>query len=294
MDEPIGIIAGGGALPVATAEGIRAAGRRPVAVGFAGQFDPALPSRCDAFCPVGTLRIGQWARNLRRMGARTAVMVGGVDKSRLMYMPMWRKALVMRPDWRVLWLWYRVLRKDKRSQTMLTAIAEQVRQAGIELIDSTRYIPEHLATAGVMTRRQPTAAQRGDVAMGWPILMQMNHLEIGQAIAVRDRDVVAVEAVEGTDAMIRRAGGLSRGGGWCLLKGAGPSKDLRFDVPTVGPQTIEALAEAGAGCLALDAGRVILLDKPRLLEAADAAGIAVIGVEGGTPSGVELASEARG
>ncbi len=109
--------------------------------------------------------------------------------------------------------------------------------------------------------------------------MQMNDLEIGQAIAVRERDVVAVEAVEGTDAMIRRAGELSRGGGWCLLKGAGPSKDLRFDVPTIGLQTIEALSAAGAGCLALDAGRVILLDKDALLAAADAAGIAVIGIE---------------
>ena len=282
MDKPIGIIAGGGLLPVATAQGIRAAGRTPVAVGFAGMFDERLPGLCDRFRGVGVLRIDEWARKLRAMGARQAVMVGGVDKSRLMYMPTWRKALVMRPDWRVLWLWYRVLRKDKRSQTMLTAIAEQVRRAGIELIDSTRYIPQHLATPGPMTRRQPTPTQRGDVGFGWPILMQMNHLEIGQSIAVRDRDVVAVEAVEGTDAMIRRAGELSRGGGWCLLKGAGPEKDLRFDVPTVGPATIEALAAAGAGCLALDAGRVILLDKEQLLQAADAAGIAVIGVETGT------------
>jgi DUF1009 family protein len=266
-------------LPVAVAEGVRAAGKRVVAVGFAGQYDAALPGVCDAFRGVGVLRIGEWGRKLRAMGAERAVMVGGGDKSAMMYLPMWRKALVFRPDWRVLWLWYRVLRKDKRSQTMLTAIAEQVRQVGVELIDSTQYIPEHLAAGGVMTKRRPTAEQEADIAFGWPILMEMNRLEVGQAIAVRDRDVVAVEAVEGTDRMIARAGELSRGANWCLLKGAGPGKDLRFDVPTVGMQTVEALREAGAGCLALDAGRVILLEKEKVLAAAEAAGIAVVGVD---------------
>ena len=281
MAEPIGIIAGGGDLPLATAEGIRAAGHPVVAVGLAGQYSPQLRGVCDKFHDVGVLRIGEWGRKLRAMGARQAVMVGGVNKSALMYMPMWKKALIFRPDWRVLWLWYRVTRKDRRSQTLLTAIAEQVRRTGVELIDTTKYIPDHLATAGVMTRSQPSAEQRQDVEFGWPILMEMNRLEVGQAIAVRHRDVVAVEAVEGTDAMIRRAGELSRGGGWCLLKGAGSSKDLRFDVPTIGPKTIESLKAAGAGCLALDAGRVILLEKQQTLEAAEAAGIVVLGVGGG-------------
>jgi DUF1009 family protein len=281
MAERIGIIAGNGQLPVATARGIRAAGDVPVAVGFTGQYDAALPGLCDRFRGVGTLRIGQWARRLRAMGARRAVMVGGVDKSALMYMPLWQRALVMRPDWRTLWLYYRVLRKDKRSQTLLAGVADQCRRAGIQLIDTTRYIPDHLATTGQLTTRSPTAGQRADLEFGWPILLQMNRLEIGQSIAVRDRDVIAVEAVEGTDRMIRRAGELARGGGWTLLKGSGPDKDLRFDVPTVGLQTVEALREAGAACLVLEAGRVILLEKEKVLAAAEAAGIAVVGLAGG-------------
>jgi len=274
-------------LPLLTARGIRAAGRRVVAVGMAGQYAPEFPEACDEFRKVGVLRVGEWNRKLRRMGARQAVMVGGVDKAALVYMPLWKRAMVTRPDWVALRLWYRVLRHDRRSQTLLTAIADESKRVGIELMDSTHYIPQHIADAGVMTRRQPTTAQQADIDFGWPILMDMNNLEIGQAIAVRSRDVIAVEAIEGTDATIARAGGLVGGqsrredGGWTLLKGAGPKKDLRFDVPTVGLQTITGLKNAGAGCLAVDAGRVIFIEKQAVLDAADAANIAVVGVDTG-------------
>lgn len=164
---------------------------------------------------------------------------------------------------------------------MLGALADELGRGGITLIDTTRYIPEHLAGEGVLTRRGPTAAQQADIDFGWPVLMRMNDLDIGQAIAVKNRDIVAVEAIEGTDAMIRRAGELCRGfrgGGWVLLKGPRPDKDMRFDVPTVGVQTIQALKDAGAKVLAVAAGKVILADKPALLKAADDAGVVVVGV----------------
>ncbi|MBB6430155.1 LpxI family protein [Algisphaera agarilytica] len=285
MAEPLGIIAGNGQLPRLTAQGMRAAGHRVVIAGMAGQYEDALPGVSDDFVKVGVLRVGEWARKLKRMGVSRAVMVGGVDKASLMFMPFWKRVLVMRPDWTVAKLWYRILRHDKRSQTLLTAVAEELRKAGIELMDSTHYIPEHLADAGVMTTHPPTKTQQEDIAFGWPILMNMNDLEIGQAIAVRTHDVVAVEAIEGTDAMIKRAGDLvgsrskKEDGGWTLLKGAGPQKDLRFDVPTIGLQTIENLKAAGAGCLAVDAGRVIFVDKEDVLKAADDAGIAIVGVQ---------------
>ncbi|MEM9420658.1 MAG: UDP-2,3-diacylglucosamine diphosphatase LpxI [Planctomycetota bacterium] len=286
MAEPLGIIAGNGQLPRLTAQGMQAAGHRVVIAGMAGQYEDALPGVSDDFVKVGVLRVGEWARKLKRMGVSRAVMVGGVDKASLMFMPFWKRVLVMRPDWTVAKLWYRILRHDKRSQTLLTAVAEELRKAGIELMDSTHYIPEHLADAGVMTSHQPTKTQQEDIAFGWPILMNMNDLEIGQAIAVRTHDVVAVEAIEGTDAMIKRAGDLvgsrskKEDGGWTLLKGAGPQKDLRFDVPTIGMQTIENLKAAGAGCLAVDAGRVIFVDKEDVLKAADDAGIVIVGVDG--------------
>ncbi|MEM6458783.1 MAG: UDP-2,3-diacylglucosamine diphosphatase LpxI [Planctomycetota bacterium] len=287
MPEPLGLIAGNGRLPLYTARAMRDAGRRVVAVGLAGQYRDDLPPLCDTFRGVGVLRVGRWARALRRQGVSDAVMIGGVNKSRLMYMPMARRLLTMCPDWTTARLWYRVLRHDRRSQTVMTAIADALADAGVRLMDSTTYLPEHLADAGPMTRRRPTPGQLADIDFGWPTLMEMNRLEVGQAIAVRDRDVVAVEAIEGTDAMIARAGELTGsrkndGTGWTLLKGAGPDKDLRFDVPTVGVATIERLAAAGAGCLAVDPGRVILLDKPAILAAADAANLAVYGV---TPPG---------
>jgi DUF1009 family protein len=275
-DRPIGLIAGGGRLPVLEAAGIRASGRRVVCVAIGDGHDADLPGLCDQFAHTGVLRLRRWAGLLKRWGAREAVMVGVVRKSR-MYDPM---AVVRSlPDLRTVRLWYRVLRHDRRSQVMLTAVADDLMSQGIELIDTTRYIPQHMAGAGVLTRKQPTAAQMADITFGWPILMRMNDLDIGQAIAVKDRDVIAVEAIEGTDKMIRRAGELCRSGGWVLLKGPRPDKDRRFDVPTVGVQTIQSLKDAGGSCLAVASGSVILAEKPQVIEAADAAGIALVGIE---------------
>ncbi len=275
-DQPIGLIAGAGRLPVLEAEGIRAAGRRVVCLSLGGDHDPDLPGLCDEFAHVGVLRLGRWAKRLSRWGARQAVMVGVVRKTGL-YDP----AAIIRalPDFRTMRLWYRVLRHDRRSQVLLAAVADDMMTQGIELIDTTRYIPEHMAEVGVLTRKQPTADQMADITFGWPILMRMNDLDIGQAIAVKGRDVIAVEAIEGTDRMIQRAGRLCKSGGWALLKGPKPDKDRRFDVPTVGAQTIESLKAAGGSCLAIASGSVILADKPKVIEAADNAGIAIIGIE---------------
>ena len=146
------------------------------------------------------------------------------------------------------------------------------------LIDSTAYIPDHLAPAGHFAGPPPTAAVQAAVAFGWPLLIQTNTLQLGQALAVRAQDVVAVEAVEGTDAMIRRAGELTRGRGFVLLKGSGPTKDPRFDVPTVGVQTLEHLAAAGATAAALEPGRVILIDRPTVEAAANRLKITLLGV----------------
>ena len=129
----------------------------------------------------------------------------------------------------------------------------------------------------------PTQAQLADVETGWAICQQISRLDIGQAIAVKDREVIAVEALEGTDAMIERAGRLCRGGGWTLIKVSNSRHDMRLDVPTVGESTIRNAKKAGAACIALEAGRTILLDKARVLELADQLGIAVVG-RAGTPA----------
>ena len=275
MAQTIGLIAGGGQLPFLEVQGIRAAGHSVACVGLTGNYDKQLPGLCDYFAKSGAIRLGRWIRLLRRWDVQQAVMVGTVRKA-AMYDPL--RVVRQLPDWRAAKLWYRVCREDRRARSLLTAVADELMANGVELIDTTQYIPQHMADLGVMTRRGLSDQQRGDLDFGWPILLQMNACDVGQAIAVKQRDVIAVEAVEGTDAMIQRAGELCRSGGWVLLKGPGPDKDLRFDVPTVGVATINNLKAANASCLVVAAGKVILADKPQVLAAADEAGIAVVGV----------------
>jgi DUF1009 family protein len=272
---PIGLIAGQGQLPVIVARGIRASGRRVSCIGLRDQFVPELPALCDDFAEAGVVQLGRWLRLSRRFGVTEAVMVGRVAKAR-MHDPF--RLFRQLPDWRAVNLWYRKLRHDRRSATLLTVLAEDLAKEGLVLIDSTTYIPDHMASEGAMTKRQPTDEQRGDIDFGWPLLRQVGSLDIGQAIAVREKDVIAVEAVEGTDRMIARAGELCRRKGWTLLKTARPGHDMRADVPTIGVSTIESMHKAGGGCIAVGVGRVILVDRPAVLAAADRLGIAVVGV----------------
>lgn len=279
MDEaPIGLIAAGGRLPVATAEGIRRAGRRCVCVGLRDQYEADLPGLCDQFKAAGVIQIGRWIRLLRKWGASEAVLVGKVAKV-AMHDPL--RLVRHRPDLIAAKVWFVATRDDKRPDALLGAVADELDRKGITLIDSTTYIPTLMADEGVMTQTQPTAVQQADIAFGLPIAQRMGDLDVGQSIAVKDRDVLAVEALEGTDQMIGRAGALCRAGGWTLIKIAKPRQDMRFDVPTVGMNTIERLTEARAGCLAIEAGKTIMLDKPRMIAAADRAGLAIVGVRVG-------------
>ena len=275
MSEAIGLIAGSGELPILVARGARAAGLRVVCVGIHGAFDPRLPSLCDRFDEAGLVQIGRWIRLLRRGEASRAIMVGGVRKTR-MHDP-W-KLFRQVPDLRAAWLWYRRLRHDRRNHAVLAAVADELAACGVPLMDSTTYIQDHLATAGTMGRVAPSSHAQADIAFGWPLLQQAVELDIGQSMAVRDRDVVAVEAIEGTDAMIDRAGSLCRSTGWTLLKTAKSAHDRRADVPTIGVATVERVAAAGGRCIALGAGRVILVDRPAVIAAADRLGVAVVGV----------------
>ena len=147
----------------------------------------------------------------------------------------------------------------------------------IILEDSTKYCKEHLATNGPMTGRGPGASLADDIEFGWPIVKKIAEMDIGQAIAVKEREVIAVEGIEGTADMIERAGRLCRAGGWTLLKAPKTKKDMRFDVPCVGPDTINSLAKNGAKCLVVEAGKTIIIDKPPTLALADKMGICVIG-----------------
>lgn len=274
-EPPLGLIAGQGVFPFLVARGARQAGRQVVCVGLRGHADPSLAGEVDVYVPVGTLRLGQWIRTLRRHGVREAIMVGRVSKSQMHARTRW---LTYLPDWRTVRIYFTRLRHDKRDHAVLLAVADELASEGITLIDSTAYSKDHLATPGVMTRHQPTDAQRLDAQFGFPLCRMISDADIGQALAVVDKDVIAVEAVEGTDRMIERAGQYCRGRSWTLIKVANARRDLRVDVPSVGVQTIEKLHAAGGRCLVLEAGQTILLEKPRVLERADQLGIAVLGM----------------
>lgn len=272
----LGLIAGDGVLPLLIARGARAAGHRVCCVGLRGQFAPELPEYCDAFATAGMARMSRWIRLLQRWGADEAVMAGGVRKA-AMHDPL--RLLRNIPDLRSLRLWYRRLRHDRRNATVLAAVADELHRAGVTLIDSTTFIPDHLASGGVLGSVQPAASQRADIDFAWPLVQGSSELHIGQALAVKEGDVIAVEAVEGTAAMIRRAGDLCPSGGWTLLKTSPSDQDRRTDVPSIGVDTIDQMKAAGGSCVAVGSGRVILLDRPAVLAAADAQGIAVVGVE---------------
>lgn len=258
------------------AKGLIGLGHPVHALGLANQYDEGLSSLCVSFQKVGVLKVGTWGPMLRRAGVRHAIMVGRIDKARMMHDPL--TMIRNLPDLRTIIAWYRHLRHDRRSHAVLAAIADELGRSGVHLLDSTAPIRDSLAEAGVMTRRQPTETQRGDIAFAWPLLTQTLRLDIGQAIAVKDRDVIAVEAVEGTDRMIERCGQIVRSPGWTLCKGARAGHDRRSDVPTVGTKTIENLYRAGGRCLALAAGDVIMVDKSEVLELADRLGVSIIGI----------------
>ncbi|MAY74932.1 MAG: hypothetical protein CMJ31_09520 [Phycisphaerae bacterium] len=276
----IGLIAGGGRLPLLIAGNLRRLGHEVHALGLHRQYDDALPNLCSSFRDVPLLRIGSWSKTLRSVGVRHAIMVGHVDKAKLMHDP-WRLVRNI-PDVTTAAAWYRHLRHDRRSHAVLRAIAEELDRNGVSLMDSTSPIPDQLATAGVMTRTQPSKQQSGDISFVWPMLSDLLRLDIGQSVAVRDRDVLAVEAIEGTDRMIERVGKLCKATGWTLCKGARAGHDRRSDVPTVGLRTLERMHAAGARCLALGAGDVIMLDRARMVEQADQMGIAIVGVPAST------------
>ncbi len=272
----IGLIAGGGQLPFMVAAGARRQGCKVVCVGLAGYVEEDLAGEVDVFYRAAVARPGGWIRKLRKHDITSAVMVGRVTKSHL-FTP-WR-ILQYLPDWRAFRIYYWRLRgKSKLTDTLLSALADELASGGIRLENTTMYCREHLAGAGVMTRRRPGRQVEDDIEFGWPLAKKLGEMDIGQAIAIKEKEVIAVEAIEGTAEMIKRAGAHCKAGGWTLVKTSKPQQDMRFDVPCVGPETIRDLAAHGGKCLVIEADKTIIVDKPRTLALADQLGIPVVGI----------------
>ncbi len=277
-----GLIAGWGGLPRDLARAARRRGHRVVAVAFRGLTYERLGDEVDAICWLRLGELEALIAGLRQAGAGDAVMAGMVPKTMLFEHPE-----ILRPDARAVALIGGL--GERGDDAILKAIAETLEAEGIRVRGQGELVPELLAPEGTLTETQPSAEQLADVRYAWPIAKAIGSLDVGQTLVVRDRAVLAVEAIEGTDAAIRRGGALGRAGA-CVVKLAKPTQDPRFDLPAVGPQTVAAMAEVKAGVLAVEAGRTLLLERARLLQEADAHGICVLGWKGdaAAPSGSGL------
>ena len=277
MNNPdvLGLIAGEGRLPFLVASGAKKAGLKVICVGLAESAEPSLADEVDVFYKVAIARPGSWIRKLKRHGVTRTIMVGRVAKERI-FTP--RRILHYLPDWRTFRIYYwRLRNKDKQNDTLLNAVADELASGGIVLENSIMYCKEHMATEGAMTEHQPNPAIKNDIEFGWEIVKKLGELDIGQTIAIKEKEVIAVEAIEGTAKMIERAGQLCKSGGWTLIKTSKPNQDIRFDVPCVGPDTIRSLSENGAKCLVVEAGKTIVIDKPETIKLANQMGIVILG-----------------
>ena len=271
-NDTLGVIAGAGAMPLMVVEAAKRAGQRVVVVGLRGWADPALRDLADVFYWSGVSKLGRFIRLFLRERAYRAILAGSVKKS-----DMYGRFLILRnlPDWTTIKFWF-LRAPDRRNDSLLRTMADMMAERGIHLEPCVKYCMDAMAPEGVLTRCRPSAAQLRDLDFGWPIAKEIGRLDIGQSIAVKDQEVIAVEAIEGTDRMIERAGGLCRTGGWTLIKVAKPDQDVRFDVPTIGPDTIENLKQHGAKMLVIEADKTFVVDKETILERAERCGIVVV------------------
>ena len=274
--ELIGILAGWGRYPVAVAEAIRRRGGRTAILAIRDHADAALEPLADVAGEVGVAEIGTAVEFFRRHGVRRATMAGKIHKKTLFAQGAWRRHL---PDWtglRTFWPHVVSRQRDNRDDSLLGAIAAAFDARGVTICPATDFAPELMAEEGLLAGGPLGPRLEADVAFGWRLAKELGRLDIGQTVVVKNRAPLALEAIEGTDECIRRAGGLCPAGGMTVVKVAKPQQDLRFDMPTIGIGTLESLAAVRACVLAIEAGRTILVDRDRLAAFASAHGITIV------------------
>jgi DUF1009 family protein len=263
----LGLIAGNGRFPLIFAKEAKCAGLTVIAVAHRGETDSAIEAVADEVTWVYVGQLGKIIRVFQSSGVSEAVMAGGIRKIKLLGN--------FRPDLRgARFLAGLTSRED---DALLRGIADELESDGIHVLESTLCLPQILSAKGVLSKRAPNDEEWQDIKFGFAMAKEIGRLGIGQTVVVKKQVVLAVEAVEGTDAAIRRAGNLAKNG-CVVVKVSKPQQDLRFDVPAVGLETIEQMREAGAGVLAVEAGKTILLEKDETLRQADRYGIAVVGI----------------
>lgn len=265
----IGIIAGGGQFPILFAQAAHAAGHTVVAAAHQSETSQELRRHVDAIEWVYLGQLKKIIRFFKKHDVSRAVMMGSITKTRMF--------TDVRPDIKAIALLAGM--RHTHDDGLLRAVAGAIEKEGISVEAATFLLPELLAPAGCWTPRQPDAAEMADIALGWRIAKEIGHLDIGQCVVAAGGSIMAVEAVDGTDATIARGGRLGNGQA-VVVKVCKPNQDFRFDVPAVGTGTIDTMAAAGATALAVEAGRAVVFDRDDMVARAEAAGIAVVALDG--------------
>lgn len=262
------MIAGSGEFPLMWARVARQLGYQVTAIAHRGETGSELENIVESVTWVRLGQLDKIIRCLKQFKIEEVAFAGGILKSRIF--------IDARPDFRALKILARVgARKD---DSLLRAISDELESEGIRVLDSTAFLKDLLMPLGLLTARSVTPQEQKDIEIGWKIAKEIGQLDIGQCVVVKDQTILAVEAIEGSDATIERGGSLAKKGA-VVIKVSKPQQDRRFDLPTVGPHTIKVMTDVGASVLALEAGTSILLEKERVILEADQAGISVIGLK---------------
>lgn len=263
----IGIIAGGGQFPLLFIEAARKAGRRVVVVAHKGETDEDVTKAADVVCWVKLGQLGKVISFFKKEGVGETVFLGTITKTQI-----FRDVL---PDLKGISLWNKIDRKQ--DDAILRAIANALETEGIKVLESTLYLRHLLFPAGVITKKRPNKKQRQDIEFGWQNARAIGQLDIGQCVVIRNCTVLAVEAIEGTDATILRGGALAKEDA-VVVKVKKPGQDFRFDLPATGLTTIRSLQKVKGAVLAVEAGQSLIFDRELMVEEANKAGIVVVGV----------------
>lgn len=268
MMNKIGLIAGNGNFPVAFARAAKQKGMQVIAVAHEGETVPELAQWVDAIFWINVGQLGKLIKIFKEQGVTDVLMAGGIKKTRLFSGGM--------PDLRGMTLLAKMI--HKKDDSILRAVARELESEGITVRESTLYLDSILASPGILTKRKPTKDEQQDIEFGWHMAKEIGRLDIGQTVVVKDQAVLAVEAIEGTDEAIRR-GGLLCGQGAVVVKVCKPQQDLRFDLPAVGTQTINAMEQVKASCLAVEADKTIIIEREAVVQEADRAGITIVAMQ---------------
>ncbi len=265
--EKIGIIAGSGQFPLLFIEAAKKEGRKTVLIAHRNETSDEVAAAADEVCWVKLGQLGKLLKFFHSSGVGETVFVGAITKTRIFH--------DILPDIKGLSLWNKI--DVKQDDAILRAVAGVLEKEGIKVLESTCYLKHLFFPHGILTRKKPDKNQRIDIAFGWKNARAIGALDIGQCVVVRNRSVLAVEAIDGTDATIKRGGTLAREQA-VIVKVRKPGQDFRFDLPATGVKTIETLASVKGAVLAVEAGQSLLFDPDTMIRAADEAGIVVVGV----------------